>query len=113
MHPLGSVKMLRLFLKLNSDKYPVGGSDHTVSPYFSLRPGFEATCGASVRQIFNTADWDESYSVLPGGASGVPGSEFYLSQAGTYINGGFYKDSFSDPAVKVSAKYKLILKPAD
>jgi len=67
--------------------------------------------GASVRHIFNTADWDESYSVIPGGASGVPHSEFYLSQVQTYLNGEFYKDHFSDEAVLASAKYTLILKP--
>jgi acyl-homoserine lactone acylase PvdQ len=63
-----------------------------------------------MRHVFNTADWDESYSVIPGGASGVPGSEFYLSQVKTYLNGMFYKDHFSANAVKTSARYTLILK---
>ena len=64
-----------------------------------------------MRHIFNTADWDESLTVLPGGASGVPGSEFYLSQAGSYIGGDFYKDPFTDNAVRGAAKYTLLLKP--
>lgn len=110
-HPLGTVKILNLLFNLNSDEYEVGGGDHTVSPYFSLKPGFEVNVGASVRHIFNTADWDESYSIIPGGASGVPHSEFYLSQVDTYIEGRFYKDHFSDEAVLSSAKYTLILKP--
>jgi acyl-homoserine lactone acylase PvdQ len=67
--------------------------------------------GASVRNIYNTADWDESLSVIPGGESGIPHSEFYLSQAETYLKGGFYKDHFSDSAVRGSAMYTLILKP--
>jgi penicillin amidase len=111
VHPLGTVKILNLIFNLNSDEYEVGGGDHTVSPFFSFQPGFHVNIGASVRQIFNTADWDESYSVIPGGISGVPGSEFYLSQADTYIEGKFYKDHFSDEAVLSSAKYTLILKP--
>ena len=111
VHPLGSVKILNLLFNLNSDEYEVGGGDHTVSPYFSFKPGFEVNVGASVRHIFNTADWDESYSVIPGGASGVPHSEFYLSQIDSYIGGKFYKDHFSDEAVLSSAKYTLILKP--
>jgi penicillin amidase len=111
VHPLGTVKILNLLFNLNSDEYEVGGGDHTVSPFFSFKPGFEVNVGASVRHIFNTADWDESYSVIPGGASGVPHSEFYLSQVQTYLNGEFYKDHFSDKAVLSSAKYTLILKP--
>jgi penicillin amidase len=111
VHPLGTVRILNLLFNLNSDEYEVGGGDHTVSPFFSFKPGFEVNVGASVRHIFNTADWDESYSVIPGGASGVPHSEFYLSQVQTYLNGEFYKDHFSDKAVLSSAKYTLILKP--
>ncbi len=109
-HPLGSVRILGSLFNLNSKKFPIGGSDHTVCPYFDCKPGFEAVNGASMRYIFNTADWDESYSVIPGGTSGVPGSEFYLSQVKTYLDGKFYKDHFSDNAVKTSARYTLILK---
>lgn len=56
-------------------------------------------------------DWDESYSVIPGGASGVPGSEYYLSQADAYLEGRFYKDHFTKEAVLSSTKHTLILKP--
>ncbi len=110
-HPLGSVRILGSLWSLNSRKYPVGGSDHTVCPYFTYKPDFNAVNGASVRHIYNTADWDESLSVIPGGNSGVPGSEFYLSQADAYVEGRFYKDHFTEQAVLSSAKYTLILKP--
>ncbi|MCK7539394.1 MAG: penicillin acylase family protein [Marinilabiliales bacterium] len=70
IHPLGSVKILGSILSLNSRKYPVRGSDHTVCPYFTYKPDFNAVNGASVRHIYNTADWDESLSVIPGGNSG-------------------------------------------
>ncbi len=108
-HPLGTVKLLDRIFGFNSDTYPVGGSSHTVSPY-TYKEGFKTHKGASERHIFNTADWDESFTVIPTGASGVPGSEFYLSQTDTYINGKFYKDAFSEQAVKTAAKYTLILK---
>lgn len=111
VHPLGTVGILNLIFNLNSDHYGVGGSDHTVCPFFSFKPGFEVNVGASVRLILNTSDWDESYSVIPGGASGVPHSEFYLSQVETYLDGEFYKDHFSDEAVLSSAKYTLFLLP--
>ncbi|MCU0377801.1 MAG: penicillin acylase family protein [Bacteroidales bacterium] len=111
-HPVGSVGIINLFCNLNSERYAVGGNEHTVSPYFSLKPGFEVSCGSSMRHIYNTADWDESLTVLPGGVSGVPGSEFYLSQAKRYVEGDFYKDVFSDSAVRAAARYTLVFIPS-
>ena len=111
MHPMGSVRILQSLLKLNSVKYPIGGSDHTVCPYFTYKADFKAVNGASMRYIYNTANWDESLSVIPGGNSGVPWSEFYLSQADAYVEGRFYKDHYTREAVLSSAKYTLILKP--
>lgn len=108
-HPLGSVKMLDRIFGFNSAQYSIGGSSHTVSPY-SYGAGFKVNHGASERHIFNTADWDESYTVIPTGSSGVPASEFYLSQTESYLSGKFYKDAFSDEAVKAAAKYTLVLK---
>jgi penicillin amidase len=76
----------------------------------SLDPGFEVDAGPSVKNIFNPADWDNSYTILPTGESGIPKSEFYLSQTRTFLEEGFYKDAFTDEAVKKAAKYTLILK---
>lgn len=109
-HPLGSVKLLARVFGLNSKEYRVGGSNHTVCPY-SFSPGFVINHGASERHIFNTANWDESLTVIPTGTSGIPASEFYLSQTKTYVENGFYKDHFSEDAVKAAAKYTLKLVP--
>jgi penicillin amidase len=109
-HPLGSVRILDILFGLNSDTYAVGGSNHTVSPY-SFNSGFVVDNGASERHIFNTADWDKSLTIIPTGESGIPSSEFYLSQTRQYINKGFYNDAFSDEALRKASKYKLILIP--
>lgn len=110
-HPLGSaVPLIDKIFGFNSAAYPVGGSNHTVSPY-SYKPGFVVDHGASQRHIFNTANWDESLTVIPTGASGIPANEFYLSQTKAYVNKEFYKDAFSDDAVKAAAKYVMRLKP--
>lgn len=108
-HPMGKVKILDKIFSLNSELYGIGGSNHTVCPY-TYGEGFKVTDGASERHIFNLADWDESYTIIPTGASGVPASEFYLSQTEDYLKGKFYKDAFSEAAVKASAKYVLNLK---
>jgi penicillin amidase len=110
-HPMGSVRLIDKIFKLNSPSYPVGGSDHTVSPY-KYGPGFMVVHGASQRHIYNTADWDDSWSIIPTGNSGVPGSPFYLSQTQTYVSGQFYRDYFSEKAVKENAAHTFKLSPA-
>ncbi|HVN56707.1 MAG TPA: penicillin acylase family protein [Bacteroidales bacterium] len=110
VHPLSSVKILDRAFSLNSRLYRIGGSDHTVAPY-SYDSTMIANHGASERHIFNTADWDESLTVIPTGNSGVPGTEFYLSQLETYLDGKFYKDHFSEQAVKSNVRYTLRLIP--
>ena len=112
MHPMGGVGLLNRLFGLNKGPYRVGGSNHTVSPY-SYGTGFVINNGASQRHIYNTDDWDESYTVIPTGISGVPSSEFYCSQTETYCNDEFYKDHFSRQAVEEAALYSLILKPAE
>lgn len=109
-HPLASVKILDRIFGLNSNTYRVGGSDHTVSPYCYVE-GFKVNHGASERHIYNTGNWDESLTIIPTGNSGIPADEFYMSQTDDYINGKFYKDTFSELAVKAVAKYTLLLKP--
>jgi penicillin amidase len=111
-HPLGSVKILDKVFGLNSENVGIGGSSHTVSPY-SYDSGFKVNHGASERHIFNTANWDDSFTVIPTGASGIPSSEFYLSQTKSYLEGKFYKDAFSEKAVKAGAIYTLKLKPGE
>ncbi|MEA1885893.1 MAG: penicillin acylase family protein, partial [Bacteroidota bacterium] len=110
IHPVGSVGIMDFLFGFNEGPYRVGGSNHTVSPY-SYGPDFEIDHGASQRHVYNTADWDESYTAIPTGTSGVPSSEFYCSQTETYCKDGFYKDHFSEEAVREAAKYTLTIKP--
>jgi penicillin amidase len=65
--------------------------------------------GASHRHIYNLADWDKSYVILPTGTSGNPASPFYLDQTEMYLKGDYRQDFFSVDRVKESAKYVLIL----
>lgn len=111
-HPMGGVKPIDMILRLNSKRYRIGGSYHTVEPY-AFNSLFEVNHGASERHIFNTADWDKSLTVIPTGTSGNPGSPFYLSQTDAYLNNRFYSDPFSIEAVQAAGKYKMKFVPAE
>ncbi len=107
-HPLGSVAILDLLLNLNRGAYQVGGSYHTVCPY-SYKPNkpFNSNDGASQRHAYDLADWDNSYTVIPTGVSGNPGSRHYCDQTDLYINGKYHRDYFSRDRVIKNAEYTM------
>jgi penicillin amidase len=110
-HPLGKVNILNKVFKLNRGPMKVGGSSYTISPYnYTLKEAFRSVFGSSQRHIYNLADWDASYTVIPTGNSGVPASKFYCDQTQLYINGQYHQEYFSGDSVKGHEKYQLILK---
>ncbi len=107
-HPLGSVKILDLLLDLNRGPFQVGGSYHTVCPYsYDLGKPFDAGDGASQRHAYDLADWDNSFTVIPTGNSGIPGSRHYCDQTDLYIDGKHHPDYFSRAKVVEHAAYTM------
>jgi len=107
MHPMGGVSIVEKLFRVNRGPYPIGGSYHTVCPYtYPIGSSFVANHGASERHIFHTSDWDQSWSVIPTGTSGVPASPHYLDQTPLYINNQFHRDHFSREAVESNSLYK-------
>jgi len=111
-HPLGEKKILDQTFNLNKGPFKVGGSYHTVCPYsYSLSEPYGSDHGASHRQIYNLADWDNSWSVIPTGNSGIPASKHYCDQTELYINKQYHKDYFSREKSRENSEYKMIFKP--
>ena len=107
IHPLGKVKILNWAFGLNRT-FKAPGNANTVNPFaYHSDAGFTADFGASEKHIFNTADWNKSYSILPTGVSGSPASPFYCSQTADYVKGEIYRDIFSLDQVKQSAKFEM------
>lgn len=111
-HPMAKVEALNKVFHLNLGPYPVNGGFHTVSPYsFVYFKPEDVIHGASHRNIYNLANWDESYTVIPAGNSGQPASNYYSNQTDLYLNGVYHHDWFSKTAVKENAKYLQIFSP--
>jgi len=107
-HPLSQKKILDRAFNLNRGPFKVGGSYHTVRPYsYSYNNPYNANHGASQRHIYNTANWDESFSVIPTGNSGIPASNFYCNQTQLYINDRYHRDLFTLPEIEKEHKYKM------
>jgi len=110
-HPLGKVKLINRFFNLNRN-FAAPGNANTVNPFtYSNDKAFDADMGASEKHIFNTANWDQSYSILPTGISGNPASIYYCDQTTDYMQGKVYKDIFSLENIKKQAKLIAVFKP--
>jgi len=103
-HPLGKVKLINQIFNLNRD-FAAPGNANTVNPFtYPNNKAFDADMGASEKHIFNTANWDQSYSILPTGVSGNPASKYYCDQTAGYMQGKVYSDIFSLENIKKEAK---------
>lgn len=108
-HPLGSVESLNRAFKLNRGPFPVGGSNHTVSPFsWSLKKPFKANHGSSQRHIYVAGDWDASLIILPTGISGIPASLNYCDQTEKYLNYEYNNELFSRKKVENNHVYRMI-----
>ena len=111
-HPMASVRLLDRVFRLSRGPYPVGGSFHTVCPfYYPLSGGFDSDAGASQRHIYSLADWNDSLTVIPTGESGVPASPFYCDQTKLYIAGQYHSDYVERGRVEKNAKFRMTIRP--
>lgn len=112
-HPMGEVKILDMVFNMNKGPYKPGGSFHTVCPYsYNYTNPFVVTHGASQRHIYSTANWDNSFSVIPTGTSGIPASDYYCDQTELYIDDRYRSDAFSAVEVENAAVYRMKLMPS-
>lgn len=110
-HPLGKVRILDVLFGLNRGPYETAGSFHTVCPYsYHLNNPFVVTDGASQRHVYDLADWDNSYAVIPTGNAGIPGSAHYCDQTELYLAGRYHRDLFSKEMVKKHSVYQMKFK---
>ncbi len=110
-HPLGKKKILNKIFNLNRS-FNAPGHANTVNPFpYSFNNPYESNFGASEKHIYNTADWNQSYSILPTGISGNPASKYYCNQTADYMQGKLYNDIFDLPEVIKKARYKAVFSP--
>jgi penicillin G amidase len=72
---------------------------------------FEQTSGASYREIFDLADWDNSVAINVPGQSGQPGSPHYDDLLPLWSSGRYFPLKFSRAAVDAVTTDVLILQP--
>ncbi len=72
---------------------------------------FEQTSGASYREIFDLADWDNSVAINVPGQSGQPGSKHFDDLLPLWKSGQYFPLRFSKGAVDAVTSDLLIIRP--
>ena len=71
----------------------------------------DQTSGASYREIFDLADWDNSVAINVPGQSGQPGSVHYDDLLPLWSSGQYFPLKYSKPAVDAVTSDVLLLQP--
>nr|MBP8976027.1 penicillin acylase family protein [Bacteroidota bacterium] len=92
--------------------FPVGGTHATVNVgYYFLGAPYSCTVGASMRQIMNLADVNDTRVILPPGQSGQLYHSHYDDQIQLWLNGIYRTRCMDIDEIESSAKSTLILEP--
>jgi penicillin amidase len=108
-HVFGANKLLAGFF--NIGPFPIGGSHSTVNvgQYFIAHP-YVSAVGASMRQIFNLADINDTRTILPPGQSGQVFSKHYKDQVMLWLNGGYKTRPMQQPNIESTCRDVLTLR---
>ena len=109
-HVFGQNSLLKSFFSVGP--YEVGGGHSTVNVgQFFFNSSYESTVGASMRQIFNLADINDTRVVMPPGQSGHVFSPHYKDQTMLWLNGVYRTRPMDQSVIQATCSHILILKP--
>ena len=108
-HPLDGVPGTTSLLDRGPVERPGDGDAVQATDYDA--GSFEQTSGASYREIFDLADWDNSLAINVPGQSGQPGSQHYDDLLPLWSSGQYFPLKFSKAAVDAVTTDLLILRP--
>ena len=95
---------------VNVGPYPVGGDGTTVfNTEYSFTDPFKVKLGPSMRYIYDYADPDYLYYILPTGQSGHIMSDHYCDMTDTWLNGGYNKIYLNEEEIRVKAFAVMVL----
>ncbi len=109
-HPLSSLGPVYAEA-FNLAPVPRGGDVHTPN---NTRhdENFRQIHGASYRQVFDLADWDQGVVTSVPGQSGQPGSRHYGDLLPLWATGNYFPLAYSRQKVDAVAENRLMLRPA-
>ncbi|MDP6849301.1 MAG: penicillin acylase family protein [Planctomycetota bacterium] len=112
-HPLSKTPLIGKWW--SRGPFEVAGSPETISvmagPWENEKE--QVVAGASFRMVCDTANWDNSLLILPGGQSGHPADPHYDDQIQLMISGGNRPFLWEDSSLDAAKVSEVQLMPAD
>ena len=100
-HRLDGDPLVKNYINFSVGPYPMAGSGMTprAASYSTTEP-FNVRAGSSMRRVIDFSDFDNGFSILPTGQSGLFQSKHYDDQTELYNKGEFKPFKFSESAIK-------------
>ena len=99
-HRLNGDPLVKRFINFSIGPFPMAGSGMTPrAASYSVSDPFDVRAGSSMRRVIDFANFDNGFSILPTGQSGVFNSPHYRDQTSLYNKGEFKSFKFSKKAI--------------
>ena len=110
-HRLDKDPLVKRLINFSVGPYPMAGSGMTPrAASYSVSEPFNVRAGSSMRRVIDFSNFDNGYSILPTGQSGLFRSQHYDDQTDMYNAGKFKPFKFSYDAINDTKSSKLIFK---
>ena len=111
-HRLDKDPLVKRLISFSVGPFPMAGSGWAPrAASYQQRNPFKVTSGASMRRIIDLSNFDNGFSVLPTGQSGLFDSPHYKDQTKLYNEDRYKPFRFSRGAIKKGSKNKLSFIP--
>jgi penicillin amidase len=110
-HRLDKDPLVKRLINFSVGPYPMAGSGMTPrAASYSVSEPFNVRAGSSMRRVIDFSDFDNGFSILPTGQSGLFRSKHYDDQTDMYNNGEFKPFMFNYDALDEAKSSKMIFK---
>ena len=109
-HRLNGDPLVKRFINFSTGPFPMAGSGMTPrAASYSVSDPFDVRAGSSMRRVIDFANFDNGFSILPTGQSGVFKSPHYRDQTSLYNKGKFKPFKFSESVIKEDSTMRKLI----
>ena len=109
-HRLNGDPLVKRFINFSIGPFPMAGSGMTPrAASYSVSNPFDVRAGSSMRRVIDFANFDNGFSILPTGQSGVFKSPHYRDQTSLYNKGKFKPFKFSESVIKEDSTMRKLI----
>jgi penicillin amidase len=109
-HRLNGDPLVKRFINFSTGPFPMAGSGMTPrAASYSVSDPFDVRAGSSMRRVIDFSNFNNGFSILPTGQSGVFKSPHYRDQTSLYNKGKFKPFKFSESVIKEDSTMRKLI----